>query len=119
MENRINKNRLLRRFSDYVAIDSETYSERELGDQIVRDLQRLGVSVRTDTTDEAFLAAHPGSFPNIHGILRGTAEGEPVLLSAHLDTVRPGRGKQAIVRENGTITSDGSTVLGADDVSGL
>ena len=33
MENRINKNRLLRRFSDYVAIDSETYSERELGDQ--------------------------------------------------------------------------------------
>ena len=119
MENRINKNRLLRRFSDYVAIDSETYSERELGDQVVRDLQRLGVSVRTDTTDEAFLAAHPGSFPNIHGFLRGTAEGEPVLLSAHLDTVRPGRGKQAIVRENGTITSDGSTVLGADDVSGL
>ena len=119
MENRINKNRLLRRFSDYVAIDSETYSERELGDQVVRDLQRLGVSVRTDTTDEAFLAAHPGSFPNIHGFLRGTTEGETVLLSAHLDTVRPGKGKQAIVREDGTITSDGSTVLGADDVSGL
>ncbi|MBP5460593.1 MAG: M20/M25/M40 family metallo-hydrolase [Lachnospiraceae bacterium] len=119
MENRINKNRLLRRFSDYVAIDSETYSERELGDQVVRDLQRLGVSVRTDTTDEAFLAAHPGSFPNIHGFLRGTAEGETVLLSAHLDTVRPGKGKQAVVREDGTITSDGSTVLGADDVSGL
>jgi tripeptide aminopeptidase len=36
-----------------------------------------------------------------------------------MDTVEPGLHKKAIVHEDGKITSDGSTVLGADDVSGV
>lgn len=41
------------------------------------------------------------------------------MFSAHMDTVRPGIGKKAIRREDGTITSDGTTVLGADDAAGV
>jgi tripeptide aminopeptidase len=36
-----------------------------------------------------------------------------------MDTVEPSRGKKAVLHEDGTITSDGSSVLGADDVSGI
>jgi tripeptide aminopeptidase len=36
-----------------------------------------------------------------------------------MDTVGPGIGKKASIDENGVITSDGSTILGADDVAGI
>ena len=39
----------------------------------------------------------------------------PVLFAAHMDTVQPGRGRRAVVTPDGRITSDGTTVLGADD----
>jgi tripeptide aminopeptidase len=40
------------------------------------------------------------------------------LLSAHLDTVQPGKGVTAILTD-GVFTSDGTTILGADDKSAL
>jgi tripeptide aminopeptidase len=36
-----------------------------------------------------------------------------------MDTVEPSHGKTAIVHEDGTITSDGTTVLGSDDLAGV
>jgi tripeptide aminopeptidase len=36
-----------------------------------------------------------------------------------MDTVEPGSNKKAVVQDDHTITSDGTTVLGADDVSGI
>ncbi len=42
-----------------------------------------------------------------------------ILLCAHMDTVRPGRGKRAVIHGDGTVTSDGTTVLGADDAAGI
>jgi len=36
-----------------------------------------------------------------------------------MDTVEPGNNKIAVVHEDGLITSDGTTVLGADDLSGV
>jgi tripeptide aminopeptidase len=56
---------------------------------------------------------------NILGRLAGTVPGEPILLSAHMDTVCPGKGKKAVVHEDGRISSEGNTVLGADDVGGI
>ncbi len=43
---------------------------------------------------------------------------QPLLLNAHMDTVEPGRGVKAVL-ENGTFTSDGTTILGADDKSAI
>ena len=45
----------------------------------------------------------------------GTQQAEPLLLSAHMDTVRPGEGVQPIV-DGDVIRSDGRTVLGGDDI---
>ena len=36
-----------------------------------------------------------------------------------MDSVEPACGKRAVFREDGTITSDGTTVLGADCLSGV
>lgn len=115
----INRERLIRRFTEYVSIDSETYHEQAIGSRVVSDLRALGLTVRTDADDPAFLAAHPESHPNIYAFLPGNVSAEPVLLAAHLDTVSPGKGKKVVFGEDGQITSDGTTVLGADDVSGL
>ena len=119
MSIRVSKERLFGRFAGFVTIDSETFRERELGERVVKELRELGLTVRTDLTSAEFLQKHPESYPNIYATLPGNADGEPVLLSAHLDTVSPGKGKQAVFHEDGTVTSDGSTVLGADDLSGL
>lgn len=43
----------------------------------------------------------------------------PLLFSAHMDTVEPSRGKKPILHEDGKITSDGTTVLGADCMAGM
>ncbi len=111
--------RVLKRFIEYVSYDSESYHEKALGERVKHDLEDLGLSVFTEGTQKEYLKAHPESYPNIYAYLKGDKEGEPLLLSAHLDTVKPGTGKEAIVNEGGRITSKGDTVLGADDVSGL
>jgi tripeptide aminopeptidase len=44
--------------------------------------------------------------------------GTPLLLAAHMDTVMPGRGIKPVVRD-GVVYSDGTTILAADDKSGV
>lgn len=54
---------------------------------------------------------------NVLGYWPGTGEGikaEPILLCAHVDTVLPTIGMEPVVRD-GSVWSDGSSVLGADD----
>lgn len=43
---------------------------------------------------------------------------EPIYLCAHIDTVAPGKGIKPIV-EDGVIKTDGTTILGSDDKSGV
>lgn len=112
-------NRIVENFIKLSSFDSESFHEREIAKYIIDRLVSLGVEVRTDTTDEEYLKAHPDSFSNIYGFLPGNREGTPILFSAHLDTVSPGNGKRAYVTEEGKITSGGDTVLGADDLSGV
>ncbi|MCR5279411.1 MAG: M20/M25/M40 family metallo-hydrolase [Lachnospiraceae bacterium] len=115
----VNKERLVKRFSEYVGYDSESFHEKALGERVRNDLQALGLTVTTEGTDPDYLREHPEGFPNIYALLPGTAQGDPLLFAAHLDTVSPGKGKEALVKEDGGIVSKGDTVLGADDVSGL
>ena len=116
----VNEGRIRKAFSELVEYDSESFREKQIGEEVVKRLRELGLEVMTDGgTDKAFLEAHPASFPNIYAQLKGIAPGEPVLFSAHLDTVAPGNGKHAVNGGNGTIRSAGNTVLGADDVSGI
>lgn len=112
-----NVERMIREFSELVEIDSVSFKEREMADRIKEKLEELGFEVYEDEA-----GSHYGSEAgNVYGFLKGTLPGEPLLFSAHLDTVQPGNGKRAVAAEDGSgrITSGGDTVLGADDVAGI
>jgi tripeptide aminopeptidase len=98
-----NAERLLEAFLSLVRIDSPSGEEAALRAELLPRLQALGVETRVDPTG------------NLLGRVAG--QGEPLLLSAHMDTV-PGRGIQPVVQD-GVIYSDGATILGADDKSGI
>lgn len=111
----MNEERLVREFCKLVAIDSPSFGERKMADQLMDYFVELGFQV---TEDNAGLKCK-GNCGNIYGYLEGELEGEPILFSSHMDTVEPSRNKKAIVHPDGRITSDGTTVLGADDLSGI
>ena len=116
----VNEERIRKAFAELVAYDSESFREKQIGEEVAKRLRELGLEVTTDEgTDKAFLESHPSSFPNIYAVLKGTVPGDPVLFSAHLDTVAPGTSKRAVTDGDGTIHSAGNTVLGADDVAGI
>ncbi|MBQ2678369.1 MAG: M20/M25/M40 family metallo-hydrolase [Firmicutes bacterium] len=110
------KERVVNKFMELTGIDSVSFHERKMAALLKTELQELGFEVLED--DAA--AALNGEAGNIYGILRGDPDKKPVLFSAHMDTVEPGIGKTPVLCDDGdTITSDGSTVLGADDVTGV
>ncbi|WAJ25101.1 M20/M25/M40 family metallo-hydrolase [Lacrimispora xylanolytica] len=120
----INTNRLVSQFKTMVEFDSETYHEREIADYLTLQLKELGFEVEEDDAGiqlKERITGYGNQSPtgNLYGRLKGNTEGSPVLLSAHMDTVRPGIGKRAIEDEHGVITSEGETILGADDLSGV
>lgn len=111
----VNKSRIVKEFCSLVEIDALSYQERVMADRLTNILSELGFEVQEDDAGSNY----SGNCGNIYAYLQGDIEGEPLLFSAHMDTVAPGIHKKAIIHENGTITSDGSTVLGADDLSGI
>jgi len=111
----INQDRLVALFLELVRTDSETGAEGAVAQICRRELETLGLSV---TEDDA--GKHVGSDSgNLMARLPATAAGQPVLLvNAHMDTVGPGRGVTPVI-DGGIIRSDGTTILGADNKSGL
>lgn len=111
----IKEDRLVDEFCKLVSIDSPTFGERKMADYLKEVLIQLGFLVTEDKSGERYNS----DCGNVYGYLQGNIEGEPLLFSAHMDTVEPSKGKKAVIKENGIITSDGTTVLGADDLSGI
>lgn len=111
----INPERLISTFTELVAIDSPSHAERAMCDELRRRLAALNIPCEED--DAA--ARTGGNAGNLYARLEGTLDLPPLLFSTHMDTVEPSAGKRAVVHPDGTITSDGSTVLGADDLSGV
>lgn len=111
----VNEERLLNYFLDLVRIDSEAYHEREIADKLTADLKALGLDVVEDDA-----AAKIGSGAgNLIATLKGSvSSAQPILLCSHMDTVVPGRGVKPRV-EDGIVRTDGTTILGGDDKSGL
>lgn len=107
----MNKKRLVDEFVHLVSFDCESYGEREIANYLKAQLKELGLQVEEDGAGNIY-GFYPAKDP-------ATQYTEGILLSAHMDTVAPGIGKQAVVHEDGRITSDGTTVLGADDAAGL
>jgi tripeptide aminopeptidase len=113
-EPRVSAERLTALFLELVRIDSHSRRERDVARRLERELASLGAEVWLDDAGDKV----GGTVGNLMARCPGTAAAEPLLLSAHMDTVAPGEGVRPIV-EGDVIRSDGRTVLGGDDKSGL
>ena len=99
----IEKDRLIRTFCELVKIDSPSGEEGEISRHLTQKLSNLGFNVVKDN----------------YGNLIASEEGsDPLMLSAHMDTVEPGRNINPKVL-NDRIVSDGTTILGGDCKAGI
>ncbi len=102
-------------FMELVAIDSESQNERAMIDRLRKDLQELGAEV---VEEDLCKSASEGNAGNLYAYFPGKIEKAPILFCAHVDTVTPGNGIKARI-EDGVIVTDGTTILGGDDKSGV
>ena len=100
----LQRERLLATFLELARIPSPPGGESAVAQVIANRLARLGLPPQRDAAG------------NLLARLDGA--GEPLLLTAHMDTVVPCEGVRPVVRD-GVVYSDGTTVLGADDKSGI
>ena len=111
----VDHNRLSNVFKTLVQIDSVSKEEGAFAETLQGIFESLGAEVLIDGAGPK-VGSDTG---NMIVRFKGTKEGVvPLLLNAHMDTVQPGKGVRVLFSD-GTFTSDGSTILGADDKSAL
>ncbi|MCH7737162.1 MAG: M20/M25/M40 family metallo-hydrolase [Chloroflexi bacterium] len=99
----INQERLVNALCELVKIDSPSDEEEDVARHLTERLETLGFSVARDA----------------HGNLIASEEGDnPLMLSAHMDTVEPGRSIKPQL-DGDIIRSDGTTILGGDCKAGV
>ncbi|MAP36403.1 MAG: hypothetical protein CL698_01925 [Chloroflexi bacterium] len=99
----INRDRLVKTFCELARIDSPSGEEEEMAKEIIKRLENLGFKTKRD------------SYGNV---IASDGRSDPILLSAHLDTVEPGRGIKPSI-DGDRIVSDGTTILGGDCKAGV
>jgi len=102
----VDRDRLLATFLELVAVDSPTGHEGEIGTVLEARYAELGCTTTKDDIGNV-VAVFPGTRP-------GT-----ILVSTHMDTAGTDRGIVPVIGDDGVIRTDGATILGADDKSGL
>ena len=99
----INRDRIVKTFCELVQIDSPSGDEEAAAVDVLRRLEALGLEVTRD---------------DYGNVIAGDDGRDPLLMSAHIDTVEPGRGIKPQVEQD-RITSDGTTILGGDCKAGV
>ena len=99
-----NEERLVKTLIELIKIDSPSGEEDAMDAEVSSRLESLGLKVSHD------------AYKNVIAKLDG--EGEPIMLSAHLDTVEPGRGITPVI-DGSVLRSDGTTILGGDCKAGV
>lgn len=107
--------RLINTLCELCSIPSPSRAEHRIGDHIMDLVRNYGAEIvddgrsAGDGTQGNIIVACPGDHP------------ERLFLSAHIDTVPvpPGTKEIEIVREDGRIRTNGTTILGGDDKSGV
>jgi tripeptide aminopeptidase len=111
----INKERLKNLLIELIKIDSLSRKELDVALRLKREMEELGATVFIDDAGEKV----GGNVGNLIAHFPGSAAGaQPLLLSAHMDTVVPGEGIMPIL-DGDILRTDGRTVLGGDDKSGV
>jgi len=101
--------RMVEQFMEMVRIDSESGNEARFLDWLLGEVRAMGADAALDGYGNLI-----ASFP-----AKGCAGAEPILLSCHGDTVKPGVGIEPLLGADGIIRSAGDTILGADDKAGI
>lgn len=127
-------------FHKLASLDAPSFQERPVADAVIQYLKDLGLPVEEDEAGSAI----GGNCGNLlcrvpaNWALQGRAMAAvddlpqelssratafetrpPLLLSTHLDTVQPCHGKKINLGEDRVFRSDGTTILGADDLAGV
>jgi len=100
--------RLIDHFLEMVKIPSESGNEKEMIEYLEKEFQKLGAQTTVD--------GYGNLIAKINA--KGCTGKDPILLSCHADTVKPGVGIKPVI-DNDIIKSDGTTILGADDKAGI
>lgn len=111
----IDTERLAAEFARQAAISSPSFREGEIARYLTERFRRMGAEVFMDGAGEKvggesgnLIAAFPAS----------GKEGDPLMLSVHMDTVGPAEGVVPLLKD-GVFTSAGENILGADDKAGI
>lgn len=110
----VNQERMVQEFLELVKIDSLTLNERMMADVVRLKLEELGLVVEEDGAGQKI----GGNAGNLFCTIKGSRQVPTILLMAHMDTVVPGIGKKPRIEGN-IIKTDGTTILGGDDVAGI
>lgn len=110
----INRERLIQEFVELVQIDSHSREERQMADALIDKLKPYGVEIVEDVAGQKV----GGSAGNLICRIPGDDSKPTILFTCHMDTVQPGKGIKPQILED-RITSDGTTILGADDKAGV
>ncbi len=104
---------IVKEFETLAKIDNASRNERGVADYLIAQLKELGCEVFEDDVAQKV----GGNTGNIHARLNGTKEGS-VLFMAHMDRVQNGLGIKPVITGS-QMHSDGTTILAADDLSGV
>ena len=110
----INKQRICDEFIRQASIDSPSFKEAEIANYLEKRFKELGAEIEFDNAGEQI----GSDSNNMIARFSGTKSGEPLLLSAHMDTVTPAENVEPVLKD-GIFTSAGDTILGGDDKSGI
>ncbi|MDH3443868.1 MAG: M20/M25/M40 family metallo-hydrolase, partial [Deltaproteobacteria bacterium] len=111
----INQERIKNLLIELIKIDSLSRREYDVAMRLKREMEDLAASV---TIDDAGVKVG-GNVGNLIAKINGNSPtAQALLLSAHMDTVVPGEGILPIL-DGDMLRTDGRTVLGGDDKSGV
>ena len=99
---------MIKQFMEMVQIDSESGNEANFINYLEKEFKKIGATAEKDSYGN-LIAKLPA---------KGCEGKEPILLSCHADTVKPGVGIEPVLKD-GVIRSKGDTILGADDKAGI
>ena len=99
----IDRDRLVNTFCELARIDSPSGEEEQVAQYLVGQLEALGLDVARD---------------GYGNVIATDGRDDPIMLSAHMDTVEPGRGVEPIV-EGDRIRTNETTILGGDCKAGV
>jgi len=111
----VNRERLAASFTELCEIDSPSRREGRISRHLQQVFRELGAAEIVEDDSAGRTGSESGNL-----IIRfaGALECTPIFFSCHMDTVQPAEGVR-VKRSGDLFTSEGDTVLGSDDKSGL